>query len=163
MDAQGVAVAVAVGQFTHGVGMGHLHCWNDEVLHAGCAGMGAHCVHVGSELGGVEVAVGVDPRVGHDGMIPQGGAEWRCACAEGGSRAHTPASALRKKHRHKNYAAESSRPATSLSTRSHRAAKVSSCVTITNAVPCSRASCSMCWNTPSAVVRSRLPVGSSAS
>jgi 3-hydroxyisobutyrate dehydrogenase-like beta-hydroxyacid dehydrogenase len=49
------------------------------------------------------------------------------------------------------------------STRWQRAARVLSCVTSTKAVPRSRASCSISANTASAVLRSRLPVGSSAS
>ncbi|MBE2209940.1 MAG: TPM domain-containing protein, partial [Saprospiraceae bacterium] len=55
------------------------------------------------------------------------------------------------------------RPCTSCRCRPHRAASVASCVTSTKAMPCSRARPSISSNTPSAVTRSRLPVGSSAS
>jgi methyl-accepting chemotaxis protein len=54
-------------------------------------------------------------------------------------------------------------PCPSLTMRSQRAASPSSWVTITNAVPWLRASSSISANTVSAVPRSRLPVGSSAS
>ena len=73
------------------------------------------------------------------------------------------AGALPDRGRRLSLGQSASRPAISRSTRSQRAASDSSCVTITKAVPCSRASSSISANTPSAVPRSRLPVGSSAS
>lgn len=55
------------------------------------------------------------------------------------------------------------RPDTSLNRHPQRAASVSSCVTNTKAVPKSHANCSISSNTPSAVLRFRLPPDSSAS
>ena len=106
VDAQGVAVAMALRELAHHIPLGALHGRDDAVRHARRARLGAHGVHVGGELGRVEVAVGVDP-------------------ARHGLRAYP------------------SRPSTSRSTRSQRAARVSSCVTSTKAVLCSRARRSM--------------------
>ena len=66
MDAQRIAVAVALRQRLHRRGVGQFHRRNHQVLHARRPRRRPHRIGVGRELGGVEVAVGVYPG-GHGG------------------------------------------------------------------------------------------------
>ena len=69
VDAQRVAVAVAVRQLAHGIPVGTLHRRNHAMRHACCSRLLAHGVAVGGKLGGVQVAVRIDPGR-HADMMP---------------------------------------------------------------------------------------------
>ena len=68
VDAERVRQAVPVREFAHGVEVERAHGLQHQHLHAGGLAAGHDGIAVGVELGGVEVAVGVDP--GHGVMMP---------------------------------------------------------------------------------------------
>ena len=61
VDAQGVDIAVLVGELAHQFEVVHLHRWNDTGLNTHCASGLSHRVPVVCKFSGVQVAVAVDP------------------------------------------------------------------------------------------------------
>ena len=61
MDAQRITVPTLVGQLPHRVEVGHLHRRDHAVPDSAGRRTRAHRSTVGRELGGIEMAMGVDP------------------------------------------------------------------------------------------------------
>ena len=67
VNAQGVAVAMAVGQQAHAVPVAALYRGQHAMHHALGPGLLAHRIHIGRQLGRIQVGVGVNP--GHGPQV----------------------------------------------------------------------------------------------
>ena len=69
VNAQGVAVAMGMGQVAHSLKVSHGHRRQDAVRHPGLRRTGPHLGHVRRKLGRIKMAMGIDPGK-HQGKPP---------------------------------------------------------------------------------------------